>query len=1458
MVTSPASFFMAASAGQADFDPTLIGNSIWLDGSADTLEKTFSSGSAQTKVVISTWVQRYSFGSDQTIFSATGGTGGSSRSNRLSFKSDDTFDIHIETSTLKTITYSTTAVFRDIGFYHILVSIDQGQTQGPAQVKLFVNGNEVTIAATDIDQGFSASLSSWGNACKHNIGCHNGASQFFKGSITQTTMLVGQSIQSGDVSVSDFLDTFTFGTNGSQFIPKKDSDIAALATTAGGNSFSLDFSSASVALSSGVTPTSNAGTFSGSLSNLTDGDFTTEWRSTVDPATNVDNDHVAFDLGSAKDVKAVKITGRSSITGNFKVQFSDNGSDFTDTGTTFSNVSITSTANSGILDLTSDNPGSHRYWKLINISNSSGTSAWGFKEVILASVVGNLGTDASGNDNDFTLTSIDSVNQTVHTPSLQFPVLNVLNGDSSLVAALGYGNRLAVGVSSWDSVFATKSMGSSGKYYYEVRMHTETGSNGFIAGIHEESTTSKNWANYIGNTTSTYGLGYALYSAINGFYTNGSPTAISGYTSNIAAGDIVMMAVDLDNNKLYWGVNGTFFNSGDPANGTGESVAIQADTEYVFGLSTSSSEDYFVNFGQDSTFGGLTTAGGNTDANGVGDFKYTVPTGFQCLASSSLTAPDYQGIDYFDATLYEGNGQNQRVGDFVPFTDAYTVDKSAMFDIAQQNRLTRDTVTPTDADRFTLSSWLKLSNGSSRIQIFYSGIAGSPYTSDGSSGVILEIPASGDAFAQVNSGTVVQFPRPDIQSEWFHYLVSYEESPPGGGGTGNINKIEVYINGVKQTLSLAGATSNVTTPSWNSSGRTFVIGAGQRSPAQYYSGYVAETVFIDGGSIQNSDVSISNFGSVDTSTNRWVPVNILGQSFTFGNNGFYLEYEGDFSSVSLGNDAGKDSSGEGHHFVQGSFNSAWTAANQFTDTPSQNFDNLGGAQVGGTISEGNTKAALGTGGNQIRSNFNLSSGKWYVESDIQATNDSASIGLVPSRSATFSNGPGRDANGGISYETDGDVFSDNVQNATAEASFAAGDVVQMAIDMDAKKVYFGKNNTFGGDPAAGTGGHFLPASILSDGAALITLGNYSGSQSSTQQINYGQFLNFDGGSTTNGFKYTPPTGFKAVNQDNLDDTASKITAWAWIKNQDAADNHMLFDRVRGVGEDLQLFASSTVAEATDANTLQRFLQRGAQVGNDAKVNTANESYVLWQWLLGDSATTGSSNDSGSINSTVIAADAGHFSVGTFTGAGGSSTIGHGLSAAPEFFLVKRIGTSGSGWFVYSKSTTDPNNKFLRLQGTNAEDSASGAWTPGATTMGLNESSLNGINTSGVEHLFIAFRSVPGVCKVGSFIGNFDHDGPYISLGFKPSWYMTKDITTTSSWYIYDSANYPFNSTSVFHTLANTNDAGGAGAFNEQDFLSDGVKNRGQNNDTNASGSTFLYLAMAEIGGNGTLPPIYGR
>ena len=799
------------------------------------------------------------------------------------------------------------------------------------------------------------------------------------------------------------------------------------------------------------------------------------------------------------------------------------------------------------------------------------------------------------------------------------------------------------------------------------------------------------------------------------------------------------------------------------------------------------------------------------------------------------------------------------------FIPGYEVANSCRFDDGSSDTLTRTFGSSGNQKTFTFSTWFKLTNGALGQRNTFLSV------DDGSKQA--QINHMGD---QSNKNIKVNFYNGSShvaslttdqeirrQDQWYHLVVAVDTR----AAVSSANKIKIYINGVQQATSGTALSTNDYETEVNSENE-HNIGRQTNNAVGEPSWYLAETVMVEG-----SQLDPTSFGQVDTSTNRWVPKDVSG--LTFGDEGWYLEYEGTFNSGVAATGAGKDSSGNNNHWAEQNYSgSAWATTDQFTDTPSQNFDNLGGGQVGGTISDGNTKAALGTGGNQIRSNFNLNAGKWYVESDIQATNNSASIGLVPSRSATFSNGPGRDANGGISYETDGDVFSDNVQNATAEASFAAGDVVQMAIDMDAKKVYFGKNNTFGGNPAAGTGGHSLPASILSDGAALITLGNYSGSQSSTQQINYGQFLNFDGGSTTNGFKYTPPTGFKAVNQDNLDDTASKITAWSWIKNRDASDNHMLIDRVRGVGKDVHSNLSN--AEVTNANTVQRFLQRGVQIGDDVEVNTASESFVLWQWLAGDSATTGtvfSADNPPSLASTVIAANADHFSVGTYTGDGGTSaTIKHGLSAAPEMIWVKNR-SQGDEWLVGTEYNgyTSPWNYYAHLETAGNFAANSNAWNntepstsaPFVFTVGTSDR----CNASGENYVFYCFRSVPGVCKVGSYTGNGDGtgsdtvDGPYISTGFKPKWLLVKwaqgGSLSGEGWLIKDTSRQVINPNDDADIYANGTTEN-AGATHGADILADGFKLRGGGGANNKSGATYLYLAMADIGGNGTLPPIYGR
>ena len=94
--------------------------------------------------------------------------------------------------------------------------------------------------------------------------------------------------------------------------------------------------------------------------------------------------------------------------------------------------------------------------------------------------------------------------------------------------------------------------------------------------------------------------------------------------------------MDLDNNKLYFAVNGTWQNSGDPtsgATGTG-ALAITADKTYFFvaGDLTGSVITNYMNFGNPLYANSSSVA----DADGYGDFEYAPPSGYYALCTKNL------------------------------------------------------------------------------------------------------------------------------------------------------------------------------------------------------------------------------------------------------------------------------------------------------------------------------------------------------------------------------------------------------------------------------------------------------------------------------------------------------------------------------------------------------------------------------------------------------------------------------------------------------------------------------------------------------------------------------------------------------------------------------------------------------------------------------------------------------
>jgi hypothetical protein len=213
---------------------------------------------------------------------------------------------------------------------------------------------------------------------------------------------------------------------------------------------------------------------------------------------------------------------------------------------------------------------------------------------------------------------------------------------------------------------------NSGKWYWEVRQ-TVGGSSYGEVGI---SVGSAGTATPTANSGFSEGLVYqsiagTLTATAAGYLGLGTITTTSTGVSAISSNQVINIALDMDNRKLFFGLDGTYFNSGDPANGTNPQFSWTTDT-----FVTPTSKNYAANrpshynFGQDSTFAGNETAGGNADGNGHGDFHSSVPTGFLSLCSSNLSisedidpaeTDDNYPAKNFNAVLYTGNASTNAI-----------------------------------------------------------------------------------------------------------------------------------------------------------------------------------------------------------------------------------------------------------------------------------------------------------------------------------------------------------------------------------------------------------------------------------------------------------------------------------------------------------------------------------------------------------------------------------------------------------------------------------------------------------------------------------------------------------------------------------------------------------------------------------------------------------------------------
>ena len=463
-----------------------------------------------------------------------------------------------------------------------------------------------------------------------------------------------------------------------------------------------------------------------------------------------------------------------------------------------------------------------------------------------------------------------------------------------------------------------------------------------------------------------------------------------------------------------------------------------------------------------------------------------------------------------------------------------TIANSCRFESGNSDYLSKTFSSASDENKiFTVSTWVKRSKLGAVDS--HQGIISAYRSSDGLQTDVVRFP-SNDTFQfyahTTNSGTNAQLStnrRFRDLSAWYHIVVRVDTTQSTAS-----NRVRIYINGTQETsFSTEPYTDQNGTVVWGlGSGVSHQIGAVGNS--HHYSGYLAETIYVD-----NQSLDATSFGAFNPITNIWEP---RGYAGTYGTNGFRLDFA---NSSALGNDV----SGNDNDFTANNL----TSVDQSTDTCSNNFatfNSLSKNDAGTvTFTEGNLKIAHSGSDSRYTgySSIAVTQGKWYAEFKYVATSGGSDvmigIGDLPEMENLNRQGNrlGQAGNTVGYYSDTGDKYVGPSDTSSSYGnSYAVNDIIGVAMDLDNGKLYFSKNGTFqnSGVPTSGSTGtgaiSFTTGNPFIIGSSHVT----TGSRTSTYSANYGSppYAISSGNADANGhgnFEYSVPSGYFALCTKNL-------------------------------------------------------------------------------------------------------------------------------------------------------------------------------------------------------------------------------------------------------------------------------------------------------------------------------------
>ena len=442
--------------------------------------------------------------------------------------------------------------------------------------------------------------------------------------------------------------------------------------------------------------------------------------------------------------------------------------------------------------------------------------------------------------------------------------------------------------------------------------------------------------------------------------------------------------------------------------------------------------------------------------------------------------------------------------------------------------LSRTSGTSTNAQKYTMSFWVKRSALGAVNMIFYSGTGG---TANGN--VDFTVNDTFDIYERDASSVSWQLTTNRVFRDvgaWYHIVIEADSTQAT-----STDRVKIYVNGVQET-SFGTSTYPNQNISFEINKSSEVRNIGKyTTPAPYYfDGLFTHFHFIDG-----TAYDADTFGETDATTGIWKPK--TAPSVTYGTNGFFLKFE-DSANMDL------DSSPNNLTF------STSGTLTQTVDTPSNVFATGNPLIMNpshlGTFSNGNNKLVSTAGGKQLLvSTLAVSSGKWYAEYKAENVGGGTMIGVIPYEvvvnTLRQNNYLGQD-NGSVSMlNTSGAVYNPPTNSGITGVTYTSGDIIGIAMDLDNSYCYFHKNGTYinSGDPTSGATGTGGVPFIKGDSFWCFAGGDSTdaGGSIATISANFGNgyFGTTAVSSATSDesglgiFEYTVPSGYYALCTKNI-------------------------------------------------------------------------------------------------------------------------------------------------------------------------------------------------------------------------------------------------------------------------------------------------------------------------------------